>query len=87
MMIYKKPWKRILSCDPRACLATGAMGKPQNIKRVPIVKHENQPPPLLLFVFLFSHFVSNTPPPARGAVLQASFFLMQVSCFGERERR
>ena len=45
MMIYKNDKFRILSCDPRACLATGAMGKPQTKKRVPIVKHENQLPP------------------------------------------
>ena len=54
MMIYKKDTSLFLSCDPRACLATGAMGKPQSDKRVPIVKHENQPPPL------FFHF----PPPS-----------------------
>ena len=47
MMIYKNETPVILSCDPRACLATGAMGKPQTLKRVPIVKHENQPPPSL----------------------------------------
>ena len=54
MMIYKKLLPLILSCDPRACLATGAMGKPQNPKRVPIVKHENQHPPRFsVFMFLF----------------------------------
>ena len=63
MMIYKKTLVEILSCDPRACLATGAMGKPQSEKRVPIVKHENQPsplffrflPPSLLFLTLSPH--------------------------------
>ena len=45
MMIHQKRLTSLLSCDPRACLATGAMGKPQTANRVPIVKHENQPPP------------------------------------------
>ena len=47
-----------LSCDPRACLATGAMGKPQTLKRVPIVKHENQPPPLIFSLLPFLSFVT-----------------------------
>ena len=35
-------------------MATGAMGKPQILKRVPIVKHENQSPPF--FFLLLSSF-------------------------------
>ena len=64
MMIYKKTLVEILSCDPRACLATGAMGKPQSEKRVPIVKHENQPPYLYIIVLSSSSpLLSNTSPP------------------------
>ena len=48
-----------LSCDPRACLATGAMGKPQTFKRVPIVEHANQPSPSLPPPILFSPFYFN----------------------------
>ena len=65
MMIYKQMMQFILSCDPRACLATGAMGKPQNEKRVPIVKHENQPPPPLKFLSLFIKMLSLTLFPLR----------------------
>ena len=61
MMIYKTSMYIILSCDPRACLATGAMGKPQTLKRVPIMKHENQPPLLFLLPLPFP-FSSLTPP-------------------------
>ena len=64
MMIYKKEKKLVLSCDPRACLATGAMGKPQRCKRVPIVKHENQPPSLFsIALSSLSSFLSDTPLP------------------------
>ena len=78
MMIYTKPVLEILSCDPRACLATGAMGKPQRYKRVPIVKHENQ---LLPFSSLFFPPLlpsSLTLPPLLRGVADA-FCFDQVS--------
>ena len=64
-MIYKNMTFQLLSCDPRACLATGAMGKPQTSKRAPTVKHENQPPPHLPLLSLVSPFLSNTSPVPR----------------------
>ena len=64
-MIYKKPFILLLSCDPRACLATGAMGKPQTHKRVPIVKHENQRHHSSYFPFIFP-LLPLTLPPRRG---------------------
>ena len=64
-MIYKNMTFQLLSCDPRACLATGAMGKPQTSKRAPIMKHENQPPPHLPLLSLVSPFLSNTSPVPR----------------------
>ena len=80
MMIYKKQEFLILSCDPRACLATGAMGKPQTPKRVPIMKHENQPPPFL-FIFFPCLLPSSLtlPPLPRGVVLPGFSRFIQVS--------
>ena len=72
MMIYIKVFRVILSCDPLACLATG-------VKRVPIVKHENQPPPI---VFLSSPPLSTSslthslPPLLRPRVLPVSPFAL-----------
>jgi len=39
---------------------TGAMGKPQIVKRVPIVKHENQ----LILLFLLCLFPFFSPHPS-----------------------
>ena len=66
MKCIKKLHLSILSvCDPRACLATGAVSESLGIaKGVPIVKHDIhiQPPPLFSFFFFLFFFPSLLSP-------------------------
>jgi hypothetical protein len=62
----------ILACDPRACLATGAMGKSQPCKKVPILNHAVPISPPIIVLFF-------TPPPPPLASLTLLFSSSLVS--------